>query len=207
VSGFYDHPEKFTVYEPVYAYAWDDETGTCPPRRTRDVAISVLRNTDAERAIVHYVQPHFPFLTKLELGGKYSTERAHKTAGLADLDEDDLDKKINVWQETKKGNRDPAEGMLGYRENLELVLDDIELLLDNVDAENAVISSDHGNATGEWGQWGHSDNLPLKGIKQVPWIETTATDTGEHDPEWEPQRETAIADNTKEKLEQLGYID
>jgi hypothetical protein len=49
------------------------------------------------------------------------------------------------------GDGDEEEIWESYIENLRYVLDHVEVLLENVDAEEVAISADHGNAKGEWG--------------------------------------------------------
>ncbi|WP_053772543.1 hypothetical protein [Halorubrum tropicale] len=88
--------------------------------------------------------------------------------------------------------------------NLRLALDEIELLLENVEAETVVITSDHGNALGEWLVYGHPPTMPMDCLRVVPWIETTAADRGEYEPEIEPgvDHET----DREEQLAALGYV-
>jgi hypothetical protein len=110
----------------------------------------------------------------------------------------------DIWQKLQAGKVSREEVWAGYRENLELALDDIDLLLENVDAEKVVITSDHGNALGEWAVYGHPPTMPLDCLRVVPWIETTAVDRGTHEPETEYQ---ADADTDREEqLAALGYV-
>jgi hypothetical protein len=92
-----------------------------------------------------------------------------------------------------------------YRENLRYVLDDVELLLENLDARTVVISADHGNAMGQWGQYGHPAGVPIAPLRNVPWVETTATDTGSYDTEPEEDRESTTTDEVRSRLKDLGY--
>ena len=63
-------------------------------------------------------------------------------------------------------------------------------------------SADHGEAFGEWGQYGHPNASPLPVVKKVPWVETTASDTNTHTPAEESQGATT---DVKEHLADLGY--
>ena len=81
----------------------------------------------------------------------------------------------------------------------------MELLLRSVDAESVVVSSDHGNAMGEWGVYGHPPNMPHDCLRNVPWVETTANDNGEYEPSVEPT--TTVDASKEEQLKSLGYID
>ena len=79
------------------------------------------------------------------------------------------------------------------------------MLLNNVDAEKVVISADHGNSVGEYGFYGHRPYLPLKGMRQVPWIETSATDQKTYEPETSSDSEADSEMTREEMLTALGY--
>jgi hypothetical protein len=86
------------------------------------------------------------------------------------------------------------------------VLEYVEILLNNFEAEDVVISADHGEALGEYGLWGHPFGFPLSSVKTVPGAKTTATDCHTYEPQrgttrMEPHREEQI-----EFLEQMGYL-
>jgi membrane-anchored protein YejM (alkaline phosphatase superfamily) len=91
-----------------------------------------------------------------------------------------------------------------YLDNLRLVLDSIEVLLENLDAERVAITADHGELLGELDQWGHFQSIPHPQLKRVPWVETTATDKETR----HPDEEFAIAhdDSVQEQLADLGYL-
>ncbi|MFC6837279.1 hypothetical protein [Halomarina ordinaria] len=177
------------VLDEVWKYAWDDDVSTVPPRPVTDRAIDTWREGDADRMVVHYMQPHGPFLSRPDMG-TYG-DPADFGVGFSSL-----------WGEA--GRTIPmAEVWKAYRDNLRLVLDDVALLLANLDAERVAISADHGNAVGEWGVYGHPGDVLLPCIRRVPWVETTGTDTGEYDPE--TAREEENVEDLEERLRSLGY--
>lgn len=178
----------FENMEEVWKYAWDQELNTVPARALTDVAIHEHRERSPERMIVHYMQPHHPFVPNpLDTG-----------MNREDLKNPDR----TIWDKLHDGEVDADTAWEAYRDNLRYVLDDVELLLENVSAERVVISADHGNAFGEWGVWGHGD-IPIEAIREVPWCVTSATDSGEHEPGLVPQEdEIAVQD----KLRDLGYL-
>jgi len=184
-------PDDFLELDEVWEYVWDDP-GTVPPRAITDRTIAAAREHDPDRLIAHYMQPHCPFLSR---PGLTQGKRLDKFGG---QEWDD------VWQKLGAGKLSRDEVWAGYRENLELALDDIELLLRNVDAENVVITSDHGNALGEWFVYGHPPTMPMDCLRVVPWIETTAADRGTHEPQTDVQVE-GDADR-EEQLAALGYV-
>lgn len=66
-----------------------------------------------------------------------------------------------------------------------VVSNDLETLLETVDADRVVVTSDHGNTIGECGTFGHH-GVPLDVLRRVPWVETDATDTGSFEPSIDP---------------------
>lgn len=91
----------------------------------------------------------------------------------------------------------------GYRQNLGHALEEVALLLNNVDAESTVITSDHGNGIGEWEIFGHPIHMPFDCVRKVPWVETKAVDRVTHTPSRYSVEETG---NVTEKLRELGSV-
>ncbi|MFC3959433.1 hydrolase [Halovivax cerinus] len=191
--SMYEVPtERFLTVDEVWTYAWDDSLGTLPPRPVTDRAITADRTADPDRLLVHYMQPHCPFVGFDDLSRKKSADEFGTTI-------DGLD----VWGRLKLGEVERTDVWDAYRDTLEYVLDDIELLCENVDREQVVLTSDHGNALGELGMYGHPPNMPLSCLRTVPWVELTATDTGAYEPTM--ASETTATPNTEERLAALGY--
>ena len=192
-SEEYLEDDEFGLLDEVWRYAWDEELGTIRSRPLTDRAIRVARSGDFDRLIVHYMQPHFPSVPQ-HLGYATDLERwgIHWDS---------------PWEDVNAGNVERSELLEAYRANLEYVLDDIELLLRNVDAERVVISADHGNAFGEWGVWGHPQE-PLPVLRRVPWVVARGHDSGEYVPETEYERERDVDEDVRdERLRALGYVE
>lgn len=177
----------------VWRYGWDEEAGTIPGRPITDRAIGVKRELDPDRLIVHYMQPHFPSIPD-PLGGGMNAETLGEGAGWED-----------PWDRLRKGELDRERVWQSYRENLRYILDEVELLIENVDAERVVISADHGNAAGEMGVYGHP-KAPVPEIRRVPWYETSAEDVGEYEPKQATERTAVREDDIEDKLSALGYL-
>jgi hypothetical protein len=78
--------------------------------------------------------------------------------------------------------------------------------LKNLDAENVVITADHGEGFGEYGFYRHVIGCPLPCIRQVPWVKTSAFDHGNYEP-YGPNPESANqTTSAEERLEDLGYL-
>lgn len=186
--------DDFARLDEMWRYTWDDDVGTMPMEPLTDRAIQIARTHDVPRLIVHYMQPHEPFLTAPELGGEDTVER--KT-------DDANDAHRSVWTRLETGEITEDIVWSHYEDNLRCVLKNVGLLLNNIDAENVVITSDHGNAFGEWGQYGHPAYRPISALRNVPWVETSATDTASYEPtKWTIEE----SDEVESRLSDLGYL-
>lgn len=184
-------PEDFGYLEELWRAEFDDDSewmlnGTAGsrvhPRYTTDRAIAAGREEDAERLVVHYMYPHdpFPLADNPELFRPFDPLRSGSITREA------------AWDE--------------YIAHLRLVLDEVEQLLENLDAENVVITADHGEGFGEYGFYRHVIGCTLPCMRQVPWVKTSAVDHGNyesHAPAPESANQTTSAE---ERLEDLGYL-
>lgn len=179
--------EDFLFLDEVWRDGWNDELGTVPPRTVTDRAISAGREREPEQLIVHYMQPHQPFIGE--------QARSDDNAWIEG----------NCWDALRRNDVTVERVMEAYRENLSVVLNDVELLLQNVEAETAVISADHGNAFGEWGIYGHPNGFLHPSVKEVPWVETEGRDTRTYEPTSELSANKTQR-STEERLQDLGYL-
>lgn len=182
--------DQFYLMDEVWRYAWDDSIKGIEPRSITDRAIDVARTQNPDRMVVHYMQPHTPF--------RANFDEENKPNG--------MDGNMNPFTKTQRGIMERDECWEKYKDNLRWVLDDLEILLENVDANKVIISADHGNSMGEWGSYGHRPYTPLRGVKEVPWIETSASDEGTYEPELRRQEADLDSDTVKKRLQDLGYV-
>jgi hypothetical protein len=175
----------------VWRYGWDAEADTVRPRPVTDRVIQTARDEDYDRIIAHYVQPHHPFL------------------GLEGFDAAPFgpDSSDTVVDALRKGKIDRDEFWSAYRDNLRAVLDDVELLLSNLDAEKVAITADHGDALGEWGVYDHPVGFLHPAVRTVPWVEAEAQDTGEYSPGEATESEEVKESEVGDRLRALGYVD
>jgi hypothetical protein len=185
-----DIPEPDTLDE-VWRYAWDEETGTVLPRPVTDRAISTGRNKDHDKVIVHYLQPHAPFLDR-----SIGVDSTH-------FDIQDKHDEIGIWAQVQRGDIPREEAIQGYRENLRRVIEDVQILLTNFDAETAVVTSDHGEAFGEKGIYGHPGAVDINCLTSVPWVSTSAKDSGSYTPDTVSDHPEDV--NVDDRLAALGY--
>lgn len=183
--------DRFHELDEVWKYGWDETSDTVPPRAVTDSAIRTARANAPERLIVHYVQPHHPFLC---LDGAFDA---------APFGPDERDTVVDAL---RKGTIERERFWTAYRDNLRRVLDDVELLLENLDAETVAITADHGDAVGEWGIYDHPVGFLHPAVRTVPWATTSATDDRTYDPG--PATNRADVDGPiRDRLRALGYAE
>ena len=186
------HFENLYEYEPVGQNGeLGHKGGGTPPRYVTDRGISVKRKYDFDRMILHYLQPHPPYFANAlaedrELQ-KYESDWWGYLGDTGDFD--------TIWKT--------------YLDELRFVLDDVELLLDNLDAEKVIISADHGEAFGEFCEFGHKNGSINPKVRRVPWVETSAVDENTYTP-WvsrpsETQEKNKSNRDIDEQLRSLGY--
>jgi len=184
---------EFALLDEVWRYGWDDDLGVVPPDVVTDRTIDVARNEDAERTLVHYMQPHFPSLRQPELGSKIRPEDNTWINSVWDkLEEDEVDRET-VWE--------------AYRDNLHDVLESVETLLRNHDASKVIITADHGNGFGESGIYGHPGDRAHRVLREVPYCVTEAADKGKYTPEFSRRDAEGTDADVEERLAALGYLD
>lgn len=188
-------PKNFNYLDEVWRYQWDEELGTVPPRPITDRAITELRENDPERLILHYMQPHYPFIGNKLADGINLDYAFHKEGA-----------ENNVWNRLKLGEVTESEVWEAYRENLRLVMDEVELLLNNSDVDNAIITADHGNSFGTLGIYAHPPHTPLRCLREVPFIRAEGVDERTYDPEvTESSNLRTGEEDISDKLSALGY--
>jgi hypothetical protein len=196
VEGEQVHP--FAVFEEMWRQEWDNDVGTMHPEPLIARAIEMARSGDVDRLIVHFNQPHQPFVSgafgkgsRIEGEGETREKRSR-----------------DIWERLRRGEVDRDAVWRAYRENLVYVLDRLPLLLDNVDADRVAVSSDHGNALGEYGVYGHPRaTTPIDELVKVPWCVTTARNTENRDPEDIAARDVQSEVDVRQRLADLGYVE
>lgn len=181
----------------VWNHGWDDDLGTVPPsalaRAYRERRSLVDRH---ERTVLHYMQPHAPYLSRGSGQKLKRIQRGIRRQGEQDangdgggsgsvmdvirpkvegvLDGNRFVQKLGLWLEldtksvVRNGTRDT--GLQLHRENLRLVLEEIARLIPDLDGR-VVVTADHGEAFGENGVWEHHIETHIPSLVEVPWLE------------------------------------
>ena len=188
----------------AWRYGFDEDLGTVPPRVVTDRALVVDRDADLDRLVVHYMQPHQPFIADDAplRGVSTMADVVESRDGGRDEWEPGSVHANNVWYMLATGEVSSEELLASYRANLELVLEEVQLLLENLATDCVAITADHGNAAGEWWMYGHPRGFLHPVVRTVPWIETEGRGPGEYEPA--SRREDVDTDVTN-VLTALGY--
>lgn len=182
-------PSEFLLLDHAWEHQPNDGYHHMLSEHLTDRAITVGRELNPPKLIIHYLQPHVPYIA-------------------AALEEDRELNHIesNPFDALREGEADSEAIWEAYLDDLRLCIDSIRLLLQNLDAPKVVITADHGEAFGEWGIYGHPAGCPHPAVKRVPWVETTAVDEGGYEPSFTYPDERSRNRDTEEQLRDLGYL-
>jgi len=178
---------------------WDPKLKTVRPQSVVKAAISANKKYPNKRLIIHFMQPHFPFIGK-------NGEKIHGGIGKS-IEEDDTP---HPWFEQMWGKKNDRDTLLkAYRENHEIVLPYAKSLTNELNGKS-IITADHANLIGERGfpipirMYGHPRQFPHPNLLKVPWIEV---ENERRKIISEPPIKKESMDNNivQDRLEALGY--
>ncbi|MUV88831.1 hypothetical protein GJ629_02100 [Halapricum sp. CBA1109] len=135
---------------------WDDKFNTVLPEKTLEYALSAAERFPDKRLILHFSQPHCPFIGE--------TGREHYPPN-----------KRDIWRDVLDGTTDTTHIWNAYRENLASVLPVVETILDEIEGKH-IVTADHGQALGDRAypvpmrEWGHPPGIYIDEIVEVPWL-------------------------------------
>ena len=150
--------DLFEVVNVWQESGWDDEFRTVRPETVVDAARAAAERYPHKRLLVHFIQPHYPFIGP--------TGREH-------FDLDSLD----FWDRVLRGEVDIPDETLwtAYEENLDVVLPHVEELMTSLGGKT-VVSADHGEMIGERArpipmtEYGHPSEVHTDSLVTVPWL-------------------------------------
>jgi hypothetical protein len=194
----YLHPDAFAALDEVWKYAWDEDRDTVPAWAVTDRAIAMAQAREPGRLVVHYMQPHHPFVAD-PIDGDEGLARTSDHSTTA-----------NPWAMLRQGEVTTDRVWSAYEATLRHVLSAVATLIQNVDGRVA-ITADHGNLFGEWGLYGHPMHTPVPALLEVPWAETTGEGTRSYDPTLEPPEHLPVervygTETRRDRLDALGYL-
>ncbi len=190
---------SFADVIPLWRLAWDNQKQTVPPDAVADHVLRRIDEFDDKRVVIHFVQPHIPFI-----GPTGETFAQPSLQG--DVLRNRGDGVQNVWMRLRRGELDEVEVWRAYRENLELALPAVWRLVNGIDGKT-VVTSDHGNAFGEWWTYGHPPTRHIDPLTRVPWLVVENGPRRQIVEAEETVTTTAIeGDDVHERLAHLGYV-
>jgi hypothetical protein len=188
----------FAALDEVWKYAWDEEHNTVPARAVTDRALSAARERDPDRLVVHYMQPHHPFVPD-----PIADDDGLARTGTASSE-------TNPWVLLRRGEVSRERVRAAYRANLRYVLEEVSALIANV-AGRVAVTADHANLFGEWGLYGHPMHTPVPALLRVPWAEATGEGCRTRHPDREPPEPLPVSrvygGSDRDRLAALGYLD
>jgi hypothetical protein len=195
----------FHAWRQVWREGWNEELQTVDPQTVVDVAREVHRSYPQKRVVVHFMQPHAPFI------GEYGRSALATHSTLADHRPGDSEVTVdNIWEQLAAGEVELDAVERAYDENLEIVLSAVQSLLEDVTGR-VVVTSDHGNLLGERLApfykrfYGHPKGLYAPPLVDVPWHVVENGPRREIVPEPIEATNDREREDVQEKLEALGY--
>jgi len=181
------------------------------PKTTLDVALEVYNEHPNKRLVVHFMQPHAPYLSKQakklreRVTNEYNVGFGHMDV-IENNKNDDVDEFIpHLLFALERGYITREELEEVYAENLRLVFDYVEELVNNIDGKT-VVTSDHSESFGDFnGIYGHKERAFSHSLREVPWL---VLDRSRRNTFAEPPFESISVDEDiiKENLRELGYV-
>ena len=188
--------DNLHAYVSLHDEEYRNDVGTVPPDLVTEAAIDAAGEYPNKRLVVHYVQPHAPYMgpTGREYFGDVRGMNIHDM--LRDIDAPTKEK--------------VAKLRTAYRENLQLVLDDVNTLLDAVDGKT-VVTADHGELLGErhltlpFREYGHPTGIRVPELIEVPWLVCESDDGRRIVSEKSDRERTESMEEVESLLQDLGY--
>lgn len=183
---------------------WDSELQTVPPEPVADAAEKAYDEFPDKRIIVHFMQPHAPFI------GEKGRELV---GGGWTMDKEVKNKEDGIWNQLRDapGEIELDEVWAAYEENLQVVLDEVIPLVESWKGKS-VITADHGNLVGERlspiptrRKFGHPYGVHTEPLLKVPWYVVGGSERREVTEEPPIDRGSVSEETVTEHLEALGY--
>lgn len=188
----------FAHIEHVWKSKWDDDQNTVMPKDVVDEALKITEEYPDKRLIVHFMQPHFPFIdSDIEQGSYRGSDKGRKLP--------------SIWERMYAGEISEETVRKDYEKNLEIALPEVKRLTESLKGKT-VVTSDHGNLFGKKltklpiKTYGHPIRVKDKELNKVPWIELPFDKRRSINADDDSGEEQNIdEEEVKEKLADLGY--
>lgn len=182
---------------------WDEDIGTIHPEEVVQSAIEAHRKYPNKRLIIHFMQPHRPYL------GSTAEELRERVNLIGYRNQGEG---LQIWGAVKQGEVSINEVRKAYSESLNIAMDNVREFMKEVDGKS-VITADHGEMLGERvlpftsRVWGHSEGFSTPNLRYVPWLEIPTDDRRDISSSDPLSSETLSKEEISERLAALGYAE
>ncbi len=193
----FDPTEHFYKIVDAWDFGWNDKLGTVPPEEVNEAAVAAKFIHPDKRLIIHYLQPHAPYLSpakhplaqtvlgphELGLCASFLTNRITRKAWSAFTANRAFGSVVLKIRGKISGRarlrpidielrrRGKVGIITAYQNSLKRVLKCAKELLDRLPCGKAVVTADHGELLGENDEWGHRPNHHASQLRAVPYLE------------------------------------
>lgn len=176
--------------------SFDEDIGSVHPNTVTERAIQAHEEHPHKRHIIHYIQPHAPFINGERLNSIENQRDSGQRFG-------------DSWDALRRGEVQREEIRRAYEANVEVLKEPVDALLSSIDGK-IVLTADHGEVFNQY-SWplpirvcGHPPDQRLSDLVRVPWaeisngprrriIDESVKDSGENS-------------DMSSQLEALGYV-
>lgn len=160
----FDARRHFAEVVDAWRFGWDEELGTVPPEAVNRAVLRTIRERKGKRMIIHYIQPHFPYIGEVKLHDMGVAWTYEEFRGAVPRPNRAIEAAVRA------GILSLEDLRRAYRANLRAVLRYVDELLDFLEGR-VVITSDHGEMLGEDGLLLHECHYRHEILFIVPWLE------------------------------------
>ena len=160
-DGFRGSDHFFKVIN-VWDFGWSKELNTVPPWEVYKAAIKARIKYLDKRLIIHFMQPHAPWIGKIKLSGREIRLSYNNAVQWV--------RKGGIWEKVMDElNISLRFVRRAYVENLKCVLKYVKKLVNQLDG-TIVITADHGECLGEHFLIEHPEGIYVRELVEVPWL-------------------------------------
>lgn len=203
--------DVFFDIEMLHIEEWDDEYETVLPEDVVEAAIEAHEQYPEKRLIVHFMQPHRPYVGSF---GE-SLQNEHGLRGfnrhLATEGRESDRGSISFSKLVENGTISVDRARRAYQENLDIVLESVEELVELISGKT-VVSADHGELIGDTilgltePKYGHSyEYIKNRWLYQVPWLKIPAEERRTVTSGEPSSIDRGTDAEVKDRLRSLGY--
>lgn len=157
--GSYVAKRHFKKIIDVWKFGWDDKLETIPPEAVSKASLDL---TDRENLIIHYMQPHWPYIGETRVWAGSGRRRRAFTL------KEEYNKRGDRFM--TRGDNNISQLRKAYSENLDIVLASVAKMTPLLKGRT-IITADHGELLGEHEDFYHPCPVNHPILREVPWFE------------------------------------